>query len=713
MMDLVYSSSSFMLKVIDTILQTNIRVHGEENLDKKVPTLFVANHFTRFETLVMPYVINERSDRKIRSLADKSLFIGLLATYLKYSGALSTADTYRNEIIIGDLMSGRNNWIIYPEGFMVKNKKVTMESEFIIDVPGHHGPVFTGAALMALEAEKMKQRFRAAQKDHDDTLLSSLRAKYFFGSDEECAYQTTHIVPVNITYYPLRPGHNLLMNMEDILAGEDATKQTKEEIEIEGNLLSSAEIHVRFCEPIDISLFMLDKDFDNNEHAREMRHQLTTVFMETIYQNVLITIDHLFCIILEMHQQVSVEKVYLKQVLYTLAHKMYLAKIYHRHETIKQPLLHLFLDEGYAPYDELILLALQQKILTENSSQSYTIDYKRYRDDSSFHTVRIENTLRVIYNEVAMLKELHKNALEALAIEAKKLPLDVFYAIYRQDMAIYNKDYKQFYSVMYSRAKEAGEPFILFDEKLTKGIIFAHGLKSSPSEIRDLCVYLHEQGFNVYGVRLKGHGTLPEDLRDVAYTEWLESFNRGYAAMRQVCNKIFLGGFSTGGLVALLSASRKSYPIEGVICINAALELKDVRVSYAVPALNAVNDFLALFNADIEYIDHDPENPDINYRRIYVSTLSQLRKLMAETQKGLKHIHVPLLLIQGKNDPVVNPDGAKIIMESVSSKTKELYMPPRDRHVIITGEGSEEIYRKIGTFMKKRKNAPKEGSLQE
>jgi esterase/lipase/1-acyl-sn-glycerol-3-phosphate acyltransferase len=709
MIDLVYSSSSFMLKVIDTILQTNIRVHGEENLDRKVPTLFVANHFTRFETLVMPYVINERSNRKVRSLADKSLFIGLLATYLKYSKALSTADTDRNAIIIGDLMSGRNNWIIYPEGFMVKNKKVTMESEFIIDVPGHHGPVFTGAALMALEAEKMKQLFRAAQKEHDVAQLSSLRAKYFFGSNEECASQSTRIVPVNITYYPLRPGHNLLMNMTDLLAGKDATKQTKEEIEIEGNLLSSAEIHIRFCEPIDISLFMLDKDLDNKEEARELRHQLTTVFMETIYQNVLVTIDHLFCIILEMYQHTSVEKAYLTQALYMLANKMYLAKIYHRHETIEKPLLHLFLDEGYAPYDELISLALQQKILTENSAQSsYTIDHKRYRDDSCIHTVRIENTLRVIYNEVAMLKELHENALEALSVDAEKLSLDIFYAIYRQDMAIYTKDYKQFYSVLHSRAKEAGEPFILFDEKLTKGIVFAHGLKSSPSEIRDLCVYLHLQGFNVYGVRLRGHGTLPEDLRDVAYTEWLESFNRGYAAMRQVCNKIYLGGFSTGGLVALLSASRKRYPVEGVICINAALALQDVRVGYAVPALNAVNDFLALFNADVEYIDLDPENPDINYSRIYVSTLAQLRKLMAETRKGLKHIHVPLLVIQGGNDPVVNPAGAKVIMESVSSKNRELYMPPRDRHVIITGEGSEEIYQKIGAFMKKRKNAPKE-----
>ena len=83
--------------------------------------------------------------------------------------------------------------------------------------------------------------------------------------------------------------------------------------------------------------------------------------------------------------------------------------------------------------------------------------------------------------------------------------------------------------------------------------------------------YIHKQGYNVYCVRLKGHGTLPQDLRDVVYTDWIERMNLGYAALRQVCKKCYLGGFSTGGLVALLSASRKSQPIEGIICINSAL----------------------------------------------------------------------------------------------------------------------------------------------
>ncbi len=200
MIDFVYNSSGFMLKIINTILQTNLHIYGEKHLKKGGPTLFVANHFTRFETLMMPYVINSRSDRKIRSLADRSLFTGLLGTYLQHSGALSTADKNRNEIIVSDLMSGRNNWIIYPEGFMVKNKKVLMKDEFIIDIPKHHGTVFTGAALLALQAEKAKTVFNIARKEEDTERVESLREECFFEDGDITAYQSTQVVPVNISY---------------------------------------------------------------------------------------------------------------------------------------------------------------------------------------------------------------------------------------------------------------------------------------------------------------------------------------------------------------------------------------------------------------------------------------------------------------------------------------------------------------------------------
>jgi len=580
-----------------------------------------------------------------------------------------------------------------------------MEEEFIIDVPRHHGAVFTGAALMAIEAEKHKRVFKTAQKNHDKAMLNSLKTKYFLRDNEEIAYHSIQIIPVNITYYPLRPGHNALMNMATILAGKEVNRQVLEEIEIEGNLLSKAEIHVRFCKPIDLSQFMFGLDLTDKDVLKRLRHRLTTRFMEVVYQNVTITIDHLFSVILEFHKESTIDKKQLRQTLYLFALKVREEGIYHCHDTIRESLLRIFLDEGCPPYEEVLALAVKQKILYEEGTY-YRIDRHRFNDITDFHRMRLENTLRVIYNEVGVLEELHLNAQETLAVEPQKLSADLLYSIFRNDLAMYHDDYKAFYSVMYSKPKEVGEPFLLYNETYTKGIVFAHGLKSSPSEVRDICEYLYKRGFNVYGVRLKGHGTLPQDLRDVAYTAWIESFNLGYAALRQVCQKIYLGGFSTGGLIALLSASKKLYPLEGIVCINSALQLRDIRVGYVVPTLHAMNDFLSLFNANMEFIDHEAEYPDVNYSRLYVSTVSELRKLMAETYKALRQITVPVLIVQGDSDPVVDPKSVKVILRHIKSSIKELYMPKRDTHVIIKGEGSEEIYRRVLSFMESVENRP-------
>ena len=281
---------------------------------------------------------------------------------------------------------------------------------------------------------------------------------------------------------------------------------------------------------------------------------------------------------------------------------------------------------------------------------------------------------------------------------------EILYRLYRRDLDIFKKDYSKFYSVIGSKPKEIGSPFLLYKPEYTTGIVFSHGYNSAPEEIRALGEYVHAQGYNFYGVRLKGHGTMPEDLRDTKYEQWYESFNLGYAALRQVSKRIFIGGFSTGGLIALLAASRKLEQVDGVLCINSAMKLNDIRVRYVVPTVDALNDFLAVFNANIEYVENDAENPHINYARNYLKSIVQLRNLMDLSFKGLESITAPTLVIQGDEDPVVDPKSGPLIMEHIKSEHKELFTPHSTRHVAIIGDGSEDIFKKVVEFIKKIEN---------
>jgi len=712
MENLLYSSSHYVIKMLESILDTNIHIHGEEHLLHDAPTLFVANHFTRFETFVMPYIIYQHSDMQVRSLADHSIFVGYFGKFLCKIGTLSTNHWDRNEIILGDLITGRNSWMIYPEGAMVKNKKIVKKKEFTLDFFDGEDTVHTGAAVMAMQAELLKQEYKKAQQAGDIIKVKEMREKYFMQPNERTSYTNTVVVPVNITYTPLRTGVNPLMSIGDKFV-ENIDDRIKEELEIEGNILLNSEIHVRFDNPIDISEYLYHakkemkcrddecSEFSDAELIDFCRHGLTTTFMDAVYKNTLINFDHIFALVIEYYMEEFIGLYELKCAIFLAARDVVGLKTFHVHHSIKDELYKLLTDEKDPWFESVLKMSVEQGVLTHVEDELYKINRSVYEDEHDFHSIRIKNTLRVILNEISMFCNISNSVKDNLCKCSHEIKEEVFYVIYNRDKKIYKNDYNSFYSVMLSKPKEIGSPFILYKPEYTTGVVLSHGYKSSPSEIKELAHYLHEKGLNVYGVRLSGHGTVSEDLRDSTWEQWYDSFNRGFAAMRQVSKKLFVAGFSTGGLLAMLATARKLNKVDGLVVINAALELQDIRVDYVVPTLNKLNDFLSLFHADLEYVEGEPEFPLFNYRRNYIKSLDQLRLLMQECNVALPLITAPTLIVQGDNDPVVKPQSAQKVFDMISSEDKILKTFEFDRHVIVLGEGNEKVFSSVYKFIKK------------
>jgi esterase/lipase len=223
---------------------------------------------------------------------------------------------------------------------------------------------------------------------------------------------------------------------------------------------------------------------------------------------------------------------------------------------------------------------------------------------------------------------------------------------------------------------------------------------AAPREIETLAHYLFERGINVYVPRLRGHATDPKALLDVTAKEWETDFERAFTAMRQVCSKVYIGGFSTGGLIALIHAAQ--YKVDGVISINAALKLQDLRVSYVVPTLHLFNEMVAHLHSKgiMEWIDNsETEQPLVNYHKHPLASVSQLEKVMSKVTKNLSKVTAPILIIQGDNDPVVKRESARLIYDGVSSKQKMLLLLPRERHSILADAKSGEVFETVYGFM--------------
>lgn len=719
MTNAILHGSILTLKLLERFIKADIKTRGEENIPEN-PILYVVNHFTRVETFILPYIIKKATKSMPNSLADSSLFKGKFEDYLSAVGAMSVGSESRNDIIVGDLITGRKNWVIFPEGAMIKTKKVIRSRHLRVSYPGRDGPIHTGAAYLALLSELYKRAVITFLAKGDNERIQEFLQRFCIEGPDEISQKETVIIPTNLTYFPIRPGKNVIQSLASRFI-KGIPERLEEELEIEGNLLfSGSHIYVTFGEPVMVRDFLDRYYFKKNrllslfadtrrrlfygdDPARlklaRISRRLTNHFMDRIYSMVTVNMDHLFSLGLTYLNRNRTSDYLFKCKLF-LASEEIKQKGFNLAPSLNSLLIELVADERDSEYNDFEELALQSGII-EKTDGAYIIHRRRLEASHEFHSVRLENTIRVIANEIEHVRGLRKIIRKEFRSSEKKIRSRMMSYLREFDRAIFKDDYRRYYDEELSKPEQIGAPFYLQPGKSRVGVLLCHGYLSVPQEVRVLGEYLAKFGYTVYGPRLKGHGTSPYNLADVTWNDWYESFNRGYAVLRNACERIIIGGFSTGGTLALLAAANKGEKIGGVFTVNAPLQLKNIKTKFVGPIhfWNEILEKLKIDEGKLEYVDNCPENPEINYTKNCIKGVRELGLLMDRAGDRLERISVPALVIQEKNDPVVDPRSASIILDNISSEDKEFYSFEYNRHGILCRDGCDEVFFRIKGFI--------------
>ena len=104
-------------------------------------------------------------------------------------------------------------------------------------------------------------------------------------------------------------------------------------------------------------------------------------------------------------------------------------------------------------------------------------------------------------------------------------------------------------------------------------MLLIHGYTATTAEVRPLARDLHQQGYTVAGPLLPGHNTQPEDANRYRWRDWVRAVEESYQQLAARCQRVVVGGESTGALLALYLASE--HPEAAAILAYApALKLK-------------------------------------------------------------------------------------------------------------------------------------------
>jgi len=706
-----YLTTGFAIKALANLTKADVVIHGEENLPAG-PAIFVINHFTRLETLLLPYHISNLTGIPAFSLAADSLFKGALRRVFDMIGVISTKDPDRDKIIIKGLLTGSENWIIFPEGRMVKTKKIIGKGKFLIQYEGGSHKPHTGAASLALRAEFFR-RHMLLRKEHEPLNVESCLQALGIESIDQIRDKKCVIVPVNLTYYPIRAKENIATYFATRMMKE-VPDLVLEELMTEGTmLLSGVDLDIRFGRPIPLDTYFSAKIMKRelqrplgrepgfsdalNGYLRRKSSVIMQRYMKAIYDMTTINHEHLFASFLIKYPFTRMSEIDLRRRVYLAARKIdgenktgcYL------HKSLKENQVHLLTDDRFDKAANFLELALEKNILRKDGDILTKVN-SPLPEILTYNRGRIDNPIHVIANEIEPLKILQRLIWSVAWQPAFLVRSRVMRTLMEEETERYKEDCLQ----CGDGQLQSQGPFLLRGTTSKVGVVLVHSYLSVPEEVRELALYLQRRGLWVYAPRLAGHGTTPEDLAEKTSDDWRLAVDKGYAVMSSLCKKVVVVGVSIGGCLALDLAARLP-ALAGVVAVCPPSRLSDYSSSF-MPPIDVWHRVLARFKRDDlaeDFFRFKSENEYVNYDRNPIAGVKNVGIFLENLKSVLPQVRQPCLILHADKDPVVSSVGGHRIFEKVASEKKEFALLNYDRHIIVRGPGSSRVHQHIDSFI--------------
>ncbi len=731
------------------VLGVRIKMHYQSGQTHN-GDIFLFNHFARCETFIPQYLIYQDTGAFCRSIASAEFFEGndRFATALRDLGVVPNNHPHLMELLATDILRGRKI-VVFPEGGMVKDRQVIDEqgrynvfSRHAQERRKHH----SGAARLALGLYIFKRAVAYRHARNDRSVLEKWAQSAELGSVDalvEAAARPVNIMPANITFYPLRISDNILRRSAEMLTG-GLSMRAIDELVVEGNILlrpTDMDISIGNTIVTHDALTWYDRAIGNflahqlpdlgsvfdidflgarllcrsaTHGANRAIGRVRDNYMREIYQAATVNLSHLASSIVLRQVEKGIKEVSaadFRRILYlSVKHLQSHAEVRLHRGLCNPDIYQEVLQTEPSALTQFLDSAAAANLLEHSTEQL------RYNDklveEHEFDAIRLENPIEVYANEVEPLPAVAKSVDRALLRNANLTAAELAQELFddeRQsltwDRALYRKEK---HAEINSRETASADPspFLMLPKQARDlGVVLVHGFLASPAEVHAFGQKLADVGYRVVGVRLKGHGTSPWDLRDRNWRDWLESVEKGRRIMENLTDHYAMVGFSTGGTLSLTTSAERPNGIAGTVAICPPIKFRNRNMRF-VPFMHGANRivrWLSSYEGVMPFRPNESEHPAINYRNMPLRGLYELTRLAAHSNSLLDAIESPVCVIQSTDDHVVDPKSATIAYENVSSTQKELHWVESARHGILN-EDIGETHQLVMDFLSRLGN---------
>ena len=244
-------------------------------------------------------------------------------------------------------------------------------------------------------------------------------------------------------------------------------------------------------------------------------------------------------------------------------------------------------------------------------------------------------------------------------------------------------------------------------------VLLVHGYGEHSGRYQHVIARLTASGYAVYTLDHRGHGK-SEGVR--AYCDYMDQFVEDlkiyfdHMKAAQPGKKRIVLGHSMGALISLAFTERYQSEIDA-LAISGAPVNADANVSPALVMVGKVLTHLVpkmhlLPSSGAGILSRDPEidiawdnDPLTNKKPMRVRLGVEMNNMARSVRDHLADLRLPILIMHGTEDKLVNPSGSQLAYDKVSSKDKTLKLYPGMRHEIMNEIGKEAVLDEIVTWL--------------
>lgn len=263
------------------------------------------------------------------------------------------------------------------------------------------------------------------------------------------------------------------------------------------------------------------------------------------------------------------------------------------------------------------------------------------------------------------------------------------------------------FTTRFLKKKDGSQIFFRFwpGKKDMPVYILLHDIGGHSLHFEYLADHFQKLGYNLYAFDFAGFGKSQEFKGHIDdFTVYLNET----LSILKLCktefsrNNVFIIGDSLGALVAVLFAKYYQKFISGLILLAPAVKLKiHISLKKIISAY-----FQSLFNKYLIYelpftkemlisdfkVQKRLQHDELNVKSITISFALAMNMAMNNALKIANEINIPVLVLSGEKDLLVDIEGIKELFNSLNSRVKELNILDKFYHSLIMDRNREFVF---------------------